>query len=103
MCAYRWIIAITFQERLNSTSACFARPSRGKRSGPKRTSSFGSDSRINFLFKEEPHGRYPHHKIKEVVHTIAQAQPDGIVVFCAEQIEEFGVADALRQAFSEVG
>lgn len=56
---------------------------------------------INFLFKEEPDGPYPEQKVKEVVRTIARSQSDGIVVFCAEQIEEFGMANAIRRAFAD--
>ncbi len=58
---------------------------------------------INFLFKEEPTGPYPAEKVGEVIGAIRESQPDGVVVFCAEQIEEFGVADALCRALREAG
>jgi len=58
---------------------------------------------INFLFREEPGGPYPAAKVREVTAAIADSSPDGVVVFCAEQIEEYGMADALRNAFLEIG
>ncbi len=56
---------------------------------------------INFLFKEEPNGPYPDSKVRDVVRTIEESQPDGIVVFCAEQIEEYGMGEALRRSFRD--
>lgn len=58
---------------------------------------------INFLFKEEPNGPYPAEKVNEVIGAIHESQPDGVVVFCAEQIEQYGVADALRRALRGAG
>lgn len=51
---------------------------------------------INFLFKEEPEGPYPGEKLHRVVETVESCGVDGIVFFCDEQIERYGMWEALR-------
>lgn len=54
---------------------------------------------VNFLFKEELNGPYPEEKVARVVSKIREGGADGLVVFCVEQLEEFGMWGALKRAF----
>ena len=54
---------------------------------------------VNFLFKEEPNGPYPEAKLEKVVNTVSEANVDGIVIFCDEQIERYGMWKALKRTF----
>ena len=51
---------------------------------------------INFLFKEAPNGPFPAKKLERVIEVVNAAGVDGIVIFCDEQIERYGMWDAAK-------
>jgi hypothetical protein len=54
---------------------------------------------VNFLYKEEPGGPWPDAKVEAVVDCAASAEAEGLVFFCTDQIERYGVRDAIRRAW----
>jgi uncharacterized lipoprotein YddW (UPF0748 family) len=54
---------------------------------------------INFLFKEEPGGPYPPGKLERVVAEVESSGVSGIVLFCDDQLERYGMWEAARRAF----
>lgn len=48
------------------------------------------------LFVENPSGPYPQEYIEGTFETIAQAAPDGVVVFCSGDLDRYGAWDTLR-------
>ena len=55
---------------------------------------------INFLFKEEPSGPYPAEKLERVIERVASTGVEGFVVFCADQIERYGMGETLKRAWT---
>lgn len=53
----------------------------------------------NFLFKEEPSGPYPPEKLTKTIKTIAATGVDGMMIFCAGQLDHYGLWEAARDAW----
>lgn len=56
---------------------------------------------INFLFHEEPNGPYPGSKLERVVEVLKGENVDGLVMFCDNQIGDFGMWDAIRRSLAD--
>jgi uncharacterized lipoprotein YddW (UPF0748 family) len=55
---------------------------------------------VNFLFKEEPDGPYPPDKLARVLERIGSSGAEGVVIFCTDQLERYGMWETARTAFS---
>ncbi len=53
----------------------------------------------NFLFFEEPEGPYPPEKMRRVIETIESTGVPGMVIFCNDQLDRYGMWDVVRAKF----
>lgn len=54
---------------------------------------------VNYLFKEEPNGPYSWEKLSRAILRIASTGVPGIVVFCDDQLEMYGMREAVGKEF----
>jgi uncharacterized lipoprotein YddW (UPF0748 family) len=54
---------------------------------------------INFLYKEEKDGPYPPEKVERVMRAVESSGVEGLVFFCVDQIECFGVREAIAKTW----
>ncbi len=57
---------------------------------------------VNFLFKEEPDGPYPQEKLMRAIERVASAGAPGIVIFCDDQLDRYGMWETAKTAFEGV-
>lgn len=55
---------------------------------------------LNFLFKEEPDGPYPEEKVERVVEVIRSSGAEGMVIFCDEQLDRYGMWPVAKRLFA---